>query len=75
MTCYLNIKMHSVNEREIVTCPNIDVEINGTDKFPFFIRLYQVKEEDKKILDKEIKRLLLRNIKKRFIWHIPVQLC
>ena len=32
---------------EIGTCPNIKVEINVTDKSPFFIRLYHVREEDK----------------------------
>ena len=42
---------------EISTCPNIEVEIDVMDKSPFFIRPYQVKEEDKKILDKEMKRL------------------
>ena len=34
---------------EIGTCPNIEVEIDVTDKSPFFIRLYHVKEEDKNI--------------------------
>ena len=28
------------------TCPNIEVEIDITDKSPFFIRPYHVKEED-----------------------------
>ena len=28
---------------EIVTCPNIEVEIDFTDKSLFFIRLYHVK--------------------------------
>ena len=42
---------------EIGTCPNIEVEIDITDKSPFYIRLYHVKEEDKNILDKEMKRL------------------
>ena len=42
---------------EICTCPDIEVEIDVTDKSPFFIRPYHVKEEDKNILDKEMKRL------------------
>ena len=42
---------------EIGTCPSIDAEIDVTDKSPFFIRPYHIKEEDKKILDKGIKRL------------------
>ena len=32
----------------IGTCPNIEVEIDITDKSPFFIKPYHVKEEDKK---------------------------
>ena len=35
------------------TCPNIEVGIDVTDKSPFFIRPYNVKEEDKNILDRE----------------------
>ena len=34
---------------EIGTCPNIEVEIDVTDKSPFFIKPYHVKEEDKNI--------------------------
>ena len=40
---------------EIVTCPNIEVEIDVTDKSPFFIRPYHVKEEDKALIDKEMR--------------------
>ena len=42
---------------EIGTCPNIEVEIEVTDKSPFFIRPYHVREEDKVVIDKEMKRL------------------
>ena len=42
---------------EIGTCPNIEVEIEVTDKSPFFIRPYHVKEEDKIFIDKEMKHL------------------
>ena len=42
---------------EIGTCPNIEVEIDVTDKSPFFIRPYHVREEDKAFIDKEMKRL------------------
>ena len=41
---------------EIGTCPDIEVEIEVTDKSPFFIRLYHVREEDKVVMDKEMKR-------------------
>ena len=38
---------------KIVTCPNIEVGIDKTDKSPFFIRPYHVREEDKKVIDKK----------------------
>ena len=47
---------------EIGTCPNIEVEIEITDKSPFFIRPYHVREEDKAIIDKEMKRLCYMGI-------------
>ena len=40
---------------EIGTCPNIKVEIYITDSSPFFIRPFHAREEDKAILDKEMK--------------------
>ena len=40
---------------EIGTCPNIEVEIDVTDKSPFFIRPFHAREEDKALLDKEMK--------------------
>ena len=49
---------------EIGTCPNIEIDIDVTDKTPFFIRPYQVREEDKRVLDKEMKRLCLLGILK-----------
>ena len=49
---------------EIGTCPNIEVEIDVTDKSPFFIRLYHVKEEDKALIDKEMKSLFYLGILK-----------
>ena len=49
---------------EIGTCPNKEVEIEVKDKSPFFIRPYHVKEEDTKILDKEMKRLCYLGILK-----------
>ena len=49
---------------EIGTCPNIEVEIEVTDKTPFFIRPYHVREEDKAIIDKEMKRLCYMGILK-----------
>ena len=62
---------------EIGTCPNIEVGIDITGKSPFFIiiRPYHVKEEDKNILDKEMKRLCYLRIWKKVFQHIQVQLC
>ena len=40
---------------EIGTCPNIEIEIDVTDKSPFFIRHYHVREEEKILIDKEMK--------------------
>ena len=49
---------------EIGTCLNIEVEIDIKDKSPFFIRPFHVKEEDKNILDREMKRLCYLGILK-----------
>ena len=49
---------------EIGTCPNIKVEINVMDKSPFFVRPYHVREEDKKVIDKEMKYLCYLGILK-----------
>ena len=49
---------------EIGTCPNIKVEIDVTDNSPFFIRPFHAKEEDKAILDKEMKWLCYLGILK-----------
>ena len=49
---------------EICTCPNIEVEIDVTDKSPFFIRPYHIKEEDKAFIDKEMKQLCYMGILK-----------
>ena len=49
---------------KIDTCPNIKVEIVVTDNSPFFIRPFHAKEEDKAILDKEMKWLCYLGILK-----------
>ena len=49
---------------EIGKCLNIKVEMDVTDKSPFFIRLYHIKGEDKKIPDKEMKRMCYLGILK-----------
>ena len=40
---------------EIGLCPNVEIEIDVTDKSPFFIRPFHTNEDDKVILDKEMK--------------------
>ena len=42
---------------EIAMCPNIEVNIEVMDNSPFFIRTSHVKEEDRAVLDKEMRRL------------------
>ena len=49
---------------EIGTCPTIEEEIDVTDKSPFFIRPYHVREEDKAFIDKEMKQLCYMGILK-----------
>ena len=49
---------------EIGTCPNIEVEIDVTDKSTFFIRPYHVREEDEAFIDKEMKQLCYMGILK-----------
>ena len=44
--------------------PNIEVEIDVTDKSPFFIRPYHVKEDNKALIDKEMKQLCYLGILK-----------
>ena len=45
-------------------CPNIKVEIEVMDNSSFFTRPFHAKEEDKAILDKEMKRLCYLGILK-----------
>ena len=45
-------------------CPNIEVNIEVTDNLPSFIRPYHVKEEDRAVLDKEMRRLCYLGILK-----------
>ena len=60
---------------EIGTCPNIEVEIDITDKSPIFIRPFHTREEDKTPLDKEMKRLCYLGILKKIFQPIQAQSC
>ena len=42
---------------KIGTCPFIEVHLKLKDKTPFFVRLYPMREEQKKVIQKEINRL------------------
>ena len=55
---------------EIGTRPNIEVEIDVMDKSPFLIRRYHVKEEDKALIDKEMKCLCYLGILKEGIFSL-----
>ena len=44
--------------------PNIEVGIDVTDKSPFFIRPYHIREDDNKVVDKEMKHLCYLGILK-----------
>ena len=49
---------------EIGTCPNIEVEIEVTNRSPFFRRPFHTREEDKAIFNKEMKKLCYLGILK-----------
>ena len=60
---YKNKEAFSLRD-EIGTSLNIEVEIDVTNRSPFFIRPYHVKEEDKALINKERKRLCYLGILK-----------
>ena len=49
---------------EIGMCSNIEVNVEVTYNSPFFIRPYHVKEKDRAVLDKEMRRLCYLGILK-----------
>ena len=50
---------------EIGTCPKIEVELELNDKRPFFIKPYSFTEEDKDVIDKQMKKGCLLGILKK----------
>ena len=60
---------------ETGTCSNIEIVIEVMDKSPLFIRPYHMKEEDKALIDKEMKFLCYLGILKGDFQPIPAQLC
>ena len=65
MNKLLDYKEAFILRDEIGTCPNIKVEIDVTDKSPFFIRPYHITEEDNAIIDKEMRQLYYMGILKK----------
>ena len=51
---HVNLDSTCLSEEE-KKCPNIQVGIDVIDKLPFFIRPYHVREEDKKVIGKEMR--------------------
>ena len=49
--------MYLVLRDEIGTCPFIEVHLKLKDKTPFFVRPYPMREEQKKVIQKEMDRL------------------
>ena len=60
---------------EIGTCPSIEVGIDVMDKSPFFIRPYHIREEDKKVIGKEMRCLCYLGILKEEFTCLQVWLC
>ena len=52
---------------EIGTCPNIEVDLQVTDTPTFFMKPFPYKEEDKPVIDKEMKMLVHLDILKEDI--------
>ena len=49
-------KIFSLRDK-IGTCPFIEVHLKLKDETPFFVRLYPMREEQKKVIQKEMERL------------------
>ena len=58
---------------KIDKCMKIEIEIGMKDKSPLFIKPYHVKEEDKVVLDEELKRLCYLGVLKEAFQLILVQ--
>ena len=50
---------------EIGLCPNMEVELELTDTSPFFIRPFLIKESEKEVVDKEMRKGCLLGILKK----------
>ena len=61
---YKNKKAFSLRD-EIGLCPSMEVELELRDETPFFIRPFPIKESDKDIVDKEMRKGCLLGILKK----------
>ena len=52
-----NLLMFLALRDEICTCPFIEVHLRLKDETPFFVRPYPMREEQKKVIQKEMDRL------------------
>ena len=61
---------------EIGLCQNMEVELELTDETPFFIRPFQIKESDKDLVDKEMRKGCLLGMLKKGMssYSIPMML-
>ena len=50
---------------EIGLCPNMEIELELNDDTPFFIRPFPIKEIEKEVLDKEMRKGCLLGILKK----------
>ena len=50
---------------EIGLCPNMEIELEFNDDTPFFIRPFPIKESEKEVVDKEMKKGCLLGILKK----------
>ena len=53
---------------EIGTCPFIEVHLKLKDETPFFVRPYPMREEQKKVIQKEIETRAFRHYPQRTDW-------
>ena len=50
---------------EIGLCPNMEIELELNDDTPFFIRPFPIKESEKKVVDKKMRKGCLLEILKK----------
>ena len=50
---------------EIVLCPNMEIELELNNETPFFIRQFPIKESEKDVVDKEMRKGCMLEILKK----------